>query len=131
MAKTDDKVMKFVEDELKKNPDVDVKDLYERAKKIKSGGVSKLSLRQFNARYPLQVKRRQSQKSGKRSTRRKRSTSRKTKAPSSDGKSRDAVRETLLRFAGEVAGAEHRKDLVKVLAGVDKYVDEVIKSAGS
>lgn len=130
MAKTDNKVMKFVEDELKKKPDIDVKDLYEQAKKIKSGGVSKLSLRQFNARYPLQVKRRQSQKKGGRSTKRKRSTSRRRTAPS-NGKNRDAVRDTLLRFASEVAGAEHRKDLVKVLAEVDKYVDEVLKAAGS
>lgn len=131
MAKTDDKVMKFVEDELKKKPDIDVKDLYEQAKKIKSGGVSKLSLRQFNARYPLQVKRRQSQKKGGRSTKRKRSTSRRRRTAPSNGKDRDAVRDTLLRFASEVAGAEHRKDLVKVLAEVDKYVDEVLKVAGS
>ena len=129
MAKTDDKVMQFVEDELKKNPDVDVKDLYERAKKIKSGGVSKLSLRQFNARYPLQVKRRQSQKKSGRSTRRKRSTSKRSKAAASNGKNRDAVRDALLRFAGDVAGAEQKKDLVKVLAGLDKYVDEVLKAA--
>lgn len=130
MAKTEEKVMKFVEDQLKKNPDIDVKDLYEQAKKIKSGGVSKLSLRQFNARYPLQVKRRQSQKSGGTSTKRKRSRSRRKKAARTNGAERDAVRETLLRFASEVAGAEHRKDLVQVLAGVDKYVDEVIKAAG-
>lgn len=131
MAKTDDKVMQFVEEELKKTPDIDVKDLYERAKKIKSGGVSKLSLRQFNARYPLQVKRRQSQKSGRRSTKKKRTGRSRTRAAATNGKDRDAVRDTLLRFAGEVAGAEQRKDLVKVLAGVDKYVDEVLKAAGS
>jgi hypothetical protein len=32
-----------------------------------------------------------------------------------------------LQFAIDIAAAEERKDLVKVLAGVDHYVDQVLK----
>mgnify|MGYP001556841815 CR=1 FL=1 len=57
MPEVDEKVMEFVEDTLKKNPRIQLENLYERAKKFKSS-VGRLSRRQFNARYPLQVKRR-------------------------------------------------------------------------
>ena len=59
MAKTDDKVMAVVEKELEKDPDASVQDLYDKAKSVKSA-IGKLTLRQFNARYPLQVKRKKS-----------------------------------------------------------------------
>jgi hypothetical protein len=45
--------------------------------------------------------------------------------------SRDAVRQALLRFATELSGAEQRSDLVRVLAGVDGYVDEIVKAAAA
>ncbi len=48
-----------------------------------------------------------------------------TPAPQLD---REAIRKTFLRFASDLTGAEARKDLVKVLAGVDRYVDEVVKA---
>jgi hypothetical protein len=38
------------------------------------------------------------------------------------------VRQVFLDFATDLAAAEDRKDLVKVLAAVDGYVDEVLKS---
>lgn len=44
---------------------------------------------------------------------------------------RDAIRKTFLRFASDLTGAEARKDLVKVLAGVDRYVDEVVKAVAA
>ena len=57
MPEVDEKVMQFVEEALKKNPRIKLEDLYELTKKFKSA-VGRLSKRQFNARYPLQVKRR-------------------------------------------------------------------------
>ena len=58
MAATDPKVMALVASELEKNPDVSVEDLYSMAKKA-NRGVARMSRRQFHARYPLQIKRKQ------------------------------------------------------------------------
>lgn len=128
MAKTDEKVMAAVEDALKKDPDASVQDLYEKAKSVNSA-IGKLTLRQFNARYPLQVKRRMSSK-GPGKKKRPRATRKRSRA-AAEGGDRDRVRQTLLRFAGDVAGAEERKELVQVLSNVDRYVDEVLKAASS
>lgn len=133
-AKTSDKVMQLVEKELNKKPDATVDDLYEKAKKA-SRSISQLSKRQFNARYPLQVKRRKSRKAGKKKSSRKSATSRRKKAsrPStrraagSDG-GREAVRKTFMKFASDMASADDRKELVRFLAGIDSYVDEVLKA---
>lgn len=124
MPKTEEKVMGLVEDELKKNPKVSTSDLFDKAKKA-SSAIGKLTLRQFHARYPLQVKRRRSQSTSKKPRRQR--GGRQKAATTSNG--REAVRQTLLAFASDMAAAEERKDLVKVLADVDKYVDRVMKAA--
>lgn len=127
VAKTEQKVMELVEAELQKNPGASVDELFAKAKKV-SSSIGKLSLRQFNARYPLQVKRRASQKKGGR--KRKKTTRRRSQARASAGNGRDAVRAAFLSFASDLAAAQERKDLVKVLADVDKYVDRAMKAAG-
>ena len=129
MPEVDEKVMKFVEDILKKNPKIQLEDLFDRTKKFKSS-IGRLSKRQFNSRYPLQVKRRKAlaakaRGGGRKKTSSPAGTSRRTKAMS--GEPRDKVRQVLLRFATDIAAAEERKDLVRVLAGVDNYVDQVMK----
>ena len=55
MADVDPKVMAGVKRALKKDPSISSKDLFERIKK-RHESVRDLSVRQFNARYPLQVK---------------------------------------------------------------------------
>ncbi len=184
MAEIDDKVMAFVEETLKKSPKIKLADLFEKAKEV-SASIGKLSKRQFNARYPLQVKRRKSQSArpkgktakatgGKRGARAKASDTgsaapkakgrpRKTKAASPPAKTaapkapkapakrrkparrpapaipavpapagnRDQVRQIFLQFATDITGAEERKHLVKVLASVDRYVDQVLKAASA
>lgn len=50
-------VMEMVEEQLRKNPDISNRDLKLKAEDIDSD-IENLSARQFNARYPLQVKRR-------------------------------------------------------------------------
>ncbi len=133
MAKTDSKVMAFVEAELERNPTIEVKDLFEMVKE-EHRSVRSLDLRQFNARYPLQVKRR---KGGGRRRRRRPATERAAARSQTNGNGsavtngnggRDAVRTTLLSFATDVTAAEDKKELVEVLAGVDRYVDEVWKA---
>ena len=131
MAEIDAKVMKFVEEALKKSPKIQLEDLFDRAKKV-SKSIRDLSKRQFNARYPLQVKRRKSQATRKRAAGRKKSApppSKRTQRKSSRrvGEPRDAIRQVFLQFATDITGAEERKDLVRVLADVDLYVDQVLK----
>ena len=129
MAKADPKVMEFVEGQLKKTPGVSSGDLHQITKK-KFRSVGKLSVRQFHATYPLQVRR----KAAPKRSRPKRGRSaggsvRKSGSTRSDGGSnRDAVRTTLLEFASDIAAANERADLVKVLAGVDGYVDRIMGS---
>jgi hypothetical protein len=130
MAEVDEKVMKFVEETLKKSPDLALEEIFQRAKSV-SPSVAELSKRQFNARYPLQVKRRKAQaakpkrSTGKRAAALRTRTQRTRKGPARDP--RDNVRKVFLRFATDIAAAEERKDLVKVVAGVDWYVDQVLK----
>ena len=125
MAKSDEKVMALVEEELKKKPDASVDELYEKAKAAEPS-VGQLTYRQFNARYPLQVKRKKSQKSAGGNSRRGGNRSR-PKA-SSRLSQRDEVRAAFLAFAMDVLAAEDRKELVRVLVTVDTYVDRVIRS---
>lgn len=157
MANVDEKVMAMVERELEKNPDMGSGDLFEKVKG-KHSSIAELSVRQFHARYPLQVKRRKKASSGassskkrtpskkrsagksgtRRSAAKKRSTgtsktrtrTRRTAAPAPRN-TREAVRGILMRFATELASAEAKAEVVKVLAGTDRYVDEVIDAAGS
>lgn len=129
MAKAEEKVMQFVKDQLAAEPDVETSELFERAKKV-DPSVRKLSLRQFNARYPLQIKRRQTlSRPGRK--RQKRSPSRtQTRSRSAASSSRDQVRDVFLQFASDLSSAEDRKDLVRVVARVDRYVDDAMKAAG-
>jgi hypothetical protein len=125
VADIDDKVMQVVEAELKKNPDATVDELLDVAKKVNKS-VTDLTKRQFHARYPLQVKRKLNPPK-KRSSRKKKSRRSKRGSPAAPNGSRDQVREIFLRFASDLAAAEERKAVVRVVAGVDKYVDEVLK----
>lgn len=128
MASVDEEVLAAVETAIKKKPGASVDELMELAKGV-NPAIGKLTKRQFHARYPLQVKRKMSAAKGGRPRSRKRS-SRKTRAKSA-ANGRDAVRAVFLRFASDLAGAEARKDIIKVVANVDKYVDDVLKAAGT
>lgn len=73
MAETNPKVMAMIEAELAKDPSISNDELLAKAQKI-DRSVSSLSARQFNARYPLQVKRR---KDGPKPAKKKKRTTRK------------------------------------------------------
>lgn len=146
MADDQDKILALVEAELKKNPEATTGELQDAAKK-KFPSVGRLTKRQFNARYPLQIKRRKTSSAGKKKTTRTRTkraasavkkaaskTPRRRRsapvAPAREGADRDAIRQQFLRFASDITAAESRRDLVRVLASVDKYVEAVAKAAG-
>ena len=188
MAKTDEAAYAAVEAELRRNPDSPQDVLLAKATEA-SPGIARLSPREFNARYPLQIKRKILRESGggaprkrpaggkkraagakrgagkKRGGRKRRgaaaavatsggaavvvrrrpgrpkgsgkkTTGRRRGRPpavavaaaSSGGANREAVRQALLSFATEVVSAvDQPKNLIRVLAGVDKYVDRVVR----
>lgn len=127
MPDIDAKVMAFVEEALAKDPNISTTELFEAAKK-KSRSIASLNIRQFNARYPLQIKRRQSMESG---TRRPRGAARRGRGRRGrDDQRQLAVRQVLLRFAEDLTGAEARKDLVTVLANLDSYAADAFRAAG-
>lgn len=112
----------MVEAELKKNPKVSNEALFEKAQKIDKA-VGKLTIRQFHARYPLQVKRRKAIKAG--GGRRKGGTTRRRRKDDSHA----AVRNLLTQLVRETAGKDGAA-LVDVVAGLDGYVEKVMKAAG-
>lgn len=133
-------VMDMVRKELDENPEMETDALFEKAKAMDSS-LEDLSLRQFHARYPLQVKRQRSaskkkaaknsgKKSGggrsKASRKKRKASSGDRSAPGSDG--REAIRAGLLRFAKDVAAAENKADLITVVTSVGDYVDQVTEA---
>lgn len=129
MSEIDEKVLHAVEAALNKDPKATVDELFEVAKGV-NRAVASLSKRQFHARYPLQVKRKLAPRKPRRA-KKAGGAPRRSRKTSSNGSVRDAVRATLLKFASDLAGAEARKDLVRAVAGVDRYVDEVLRATGS
>lgn len=130
MAEVKDKVMDMVRKELDENPDAENRELYEKATKV-DGSIADLTLRQFHARYPLQVKRQKAQKSGGGSRKKRSSSSRGGGSGKGPEVNRDKVRATLLQFAKDVSSAEGQAStLIDVLENVDDYVDQVVRAVG-
>lgn len=131
MADVNADIMAFVENEMAATPDIASKDLFEKAKAA-IPAANELNIRQFHARYPLQVKRKASLADGGTRRRRRRTGARKRRGRKAvAGSQRDAVRNALLKFATDLSSAEDRGEVVKVLARVDTYVDNILEAAGS
>jgi hypothetical protein len=150
MPDTNDRVMAMIEKEIQANPDISNDDLRSKAEKL-DDAVARMSARQFNATYPLQVKRRlrprrrggrKAAKAAKRGRKagsagsggRKRGRPPKASAGVARGGGRDAsardrVRTVLVAFASDLASADGA-GLVRVIAGVDGYVERVMKATG-
>lgn len=122
-------ILEMVEDQLDRPNPPDTKVLYRRAMHFIDRDVRHLSLQQFNAKFPLQVKRR---KARERTESRVKRTREESDGDGTDGTDatdgqREAVRQTLLDFAKAVTGAEDRGAVIDVLTGVDEYVDRVVE----
>lgn len=117
--------MEMVERALRENPGIGNDVLRERATDI-DASIAELSPRSFNARYPLQVKRKLAAEEDSDSEER---------PPSAEGAGeshrRQTIRSTLLEFAKAVAGAEGRGDVIDVLRDVDSYVDRALERSGA
>jgi len=158
MPETNDRVMAMIEKEIAANPDISNEDLRAKAEKVDSS-VSRMSARQFNATYPLQVKRRmrprrarKASKGAKRGGNQANGGARKAGRPAGTGRkrgrppksataggaggstgrgdARDRVRGVLVAFARDLASSDGA-GLVDVIAGVDSYVDRVMKATGT
>lgn len=119
--------MQMVREQLERDPPPSLAALYGRAVRL-NPEIRRLSPRQFNARYPLQVRRRMKRQrakhrpsgDGRRDTRRKRKPER-TASP----ELRARVRTILLQYAKAVAGARTTAELIDTLEEVDLYVNAV------
>lgn len=125
MSESDDKVMALVERELKKNPDAETQALYDKAAKADES-IKELTLRQFNARYPLQVKRALAPKKPRRKKTSRSRSATKRKSSKQEVK-RSRIRDVFLKFARDLVDAEGKYEAIDVIAGVDRYVDEVLE----
>lgn len=127
MAETNQKVMEMVRQAIQRKPDVATDELYKRAQKV-DASVADLTLRQFHARYPLQVKRKIAAASGK-----KRRRARPRRAPKGGEVDRGAIRKSLVAFAREVSAAGDEGStahLIDAMQSVDSYVDQIVKALG-
>ncbi len=121
-----DKVMQLVEKELKKNPKATAKELQQKAKAV-SAAVGKLSVRQFHAKYPLQVRKKLAPKKPRRAVPKK--PRRAPKARAARGQvNREAIRNTLMTFARDVSAAEGKSETIAVLGKLDNYIDPIIRA---
>jgi hypothetical protein len=124
--------MEMVREELGRDPELGLQPLYERARSIDSG-IGDLSLRQFHGRYALQVKREMAgarKRSGRRPAATRAAAAVKEAPPrrragSEGGSERESVRRVFLEFAGAFAQADTRPEIVRLLSGIDVYVDRI------
>lgn len=150
-------ILAMVEDQLDRPNPPDTKVLYRRAMHFVDPDVRHLSLQQFNAKFPLQVKRRKARERGgqedapharRRATGRRAapggesSENREGPAGRSDGDEperddgggdrdlcgrRRRVRSILIDYARLVAGAGDRGEVIDVVTDVDEYVDRMVE----
>lgn len=126
MADDKGKVMEMVRGEIEKNPAVSSQELYEKAKKMDKS-IGSMSIRQFHARFPLQVKRQRAGAGGAQGGARPRRSRNQAQLKNTE---RANIRAVLLDFARAVAAADGTAQVVDVITAVDDYVDRVVRATG-
>ena len=91
MAQTDEAAYAAVEAELRRNPDATQDELLEKATEA-SPGIARLNRREFNARYPLQIKRKILRESGGGGARKRRAGAKKTAGKKRGRKTRGSAK---------------------------------------
>lgn len=128
MADVNEKVMAFVEEALRDDPQQKSSALFEEAKKI-DPSIAELSSRQFHAQYPLQVHRRNAPTKPKRSRKRPSGKAKRPARAEAGGDARrQAVRQVLQRFATNLSASTEPRNVVKVMIALDSYVDDIMKA---
>ncbi len=131
---TDPRVMEMVREQLGRERPPPLAALYGRAVRI-NPEIRKLTPRQFNARYPLQVRRRMRARAARRSGR-SRATSGNGGQPASSiseassAELRGRLRAILWAYARLVAAAGTKAELVAAVSAADRFVDDVVEAYG-
>ena len=126
MAERNEKVMEKVREELKKDPAMKSKPLYEQMQKVDKS-IGDLSVQQFHARYVLPIKRENAPKRPrKRKSAAKGSGSR--RLSTKQEAHRQQLRGVFLEFAKDLADAEERGEIVRVMSDLESYVDRATGS---
>lgn len=121
-------VMQMVRKQLRRDPPPPLAALYGRAVRI-DPRIRKLDLRQFNARFPLRV-RRERKAAKRRAKAAERRRERKTERPRQiSPETRSRVRDIVLQYGKAVLSAETDAALVDVLVEADLYADAIIQAA--
>jgi len=126
-------ILEMVEDQLDRPNPPDTRVLYRRAMHFIDRDVRHLSLQQFNAKFPLQVKRRKAREREEARVKRGRdersSHDGGATEPGSgdDGALRKELRSVLIDYARLVAGADTRPDVIDAVDRVDEYVGRVLE----
>lgn len=105
MADTDARILEMVRKELEKDRAAKTEDLFAKAQKI-DPAVSKLTIRQFHAKYPLQIKRAMKRGGDKRAPRK---TAGRKRAGRRAAKGATAAKKTTKRVAKKATGKRARK----------------------
>lgn len=141
MAHVNQKVLALVRRQIEKDPHVPNDVLAKKAAAI-DRSVRKLSKLQFHGTYRLTAARQLAADgrgpAGRRPARKRASglattgnapTRQAAPSPANADADRAAARAALLEFAGEVAQAESKSDVMRVLSTIDRYVDRVVAAA--
>lgn len=139
-AETIPEVVAMVEKAITENPEISTADLYNQARDL-NPAIGDLNRRQFHARYPLQIRRRQSSQAkaqeeevlgvptmeaveasipNPRRPRRIRAIQAEVVDP------KDLLRRKFLEFAGEFAGATNQQETIQVVLGLEQTLDEIV-----
>ncbi len=108
-----ERVMYLVESLMERHPQMANQELQQEAAEV-DPAIADLTLRQFYARFPLQIRRKQNPQWAEKATRARRPG----KSPT-----RDEIRGGLLEVAAQLADAESHSELVTAIAGIDEIVD--------
>jgi len=121
--------MEMVEKALTAAPETSTSDLFEKAKDV-DPGMKELSVRQFHARYPLQVKRRRSLAAGGGRRKKRSRRARGRKGADRGGAATSAVHGVLLQFAHAVSAANDRGPtaMIEFVSNLDEWVAMVEKA---
>jgi hypothetical protein len=122
MAEINEKVTNMVRRELKKPDPVDNEALYEKAVKI-SPDIQDINMRQFHARYTLQVKREMSSADPNRE--KKPRKPRKRKVAPEQYEQRERLRTAFLAFGKELVDAD-KKQVYDVIHRIDHFIDQAM-----
>lgn len=132
-------VLEMVWEEIINDPDISSSTLYDKAREIAPDLIDELSVRQFHARYPLQVHKKIAQSRKKKA---KAGGNGKTEVEGEDDNvkrirvakpseiKREHLRRLFLKYAEAAAGAEGVAEAFAVMREADNYVDEAIKTLG-